>query len=170
MSTPKPSATRQAPRGGQENSGAALRFLESLDPQAIVLDFIGQFRDHWPADFDIALAPLAEDASYQIAVPTVTPIRGRAAIKAELLRMQGAVEDQKHEMKCVAFDGRRTVFTERVDYSLRHGKWTPVPLVAVFEVNEQGQISSWREFLDLARVSREHGMSIDQLLGSLEPH
>jgi len=29
MSAPKPVASRQAPRGGQENSGAALRFLES---------------------------------------------------------------------------------------------------------------------------------------------
>ena len=32
MSTPKPAAARQTPRGGQENSGAARRFLKSDEP------------------------------------------------------------------------------------------------------------------------------------------
>ena len=44
------------------------------DPEAIVRAFIGAFRDSWPADFDTALTPLADDASYQIVVPTVAPI------------------------------------------------------------------------------------------------
>jgi probable rRNA maturation factor len=39
MSAPKPAASRQAPRGGQGNLGAARRFLESRPPLALSLQF-----------------------------------------------------------------------------------------------------------------------------------
>ena len=138
----------------------------SKTPEQVVRDFIDAFRVSWPADFDAALAPLAEDASYQIAVPTIKAIRGRAAIKSELLRMQGKVADQKHEMKNVAANGR-VVFTERVDQSLRHGHWVAIPLVAVFEVNERGEIAAWREYLDLGHAAQQHGMTFEALQQTL---
>src|SRR3546814_4197340 len=40
------------------------------------------------------------------------------------------------------------VFTERVDYTKPGDTWIPIPLVAVFEVNERGKIFAWREYLD----------------------
>lgn len=129
--------------------------------------FIDAFRLSWPEDFDAALAPLADDASYQIVVPTIRPIQGKAAIKAELLRMKASVPDQKHEMKAVAASGN-TVFTERVDQSWRHDHWVAIPLVAVFTLDDAGRIAVWREFLDLAHVARAHGMSVDDLTRSLE--
>ncbi|MCY4756595.1 limonene-1,2-epoxide hydrolase family protein [Pelomonas aquatica] len=138
-----------------------------MNPEATVRQFISAFSKSWPQDFDAALAPLAEDASYQIVTPTVEPIRGRAAIKAALLGMKERVTDQKHVMKAVAADGN-TVFTERVDSSLRNGHWVEIPLVAVFELNDRGQIQSWREYLDLACVAQKHGMSSDALLNSLK--
>lgn len=138
----------------------------SKTPEQIVRDFIDAFRVSWPADFDRALAPLAEDASYQITVPTIAPIRGRAAIKSELLRMQSKVADQKHEMKNVAASGN-VVFTERVDQSLRHGHWVAIPLVAVFEVNERGEIAAWREYLDLGHAAQQHGMTFEALQQTL---
>lgn len=58
------------------------------NPEQIVLDFIGAFRESWPKDLDVALAPLAEDAYYQLAVPSFAPVKGRAAIKAELELLQ----------------------------------------------------------------------------------
>jgi limonene-1,2-epoxide hydrolase len=138
-------------------------------PEAIVRAFIGAFRDSWPADFDAALAPLADDASYQIVVPTIAPIHGRGAIKAELLRMKAKVAEQKHEMKHVAASGG-TVFTERVDQSLRNGRWVAIPLVAVFEVDATGRITAWREYLDLGHAAQQHGMSFEALQQSLLPH
>ena len=138
----------------------------ALNPEAIVRQFIDAFRVTWPSDFDAALAPLAEDATYQIVVPTIAPIRGRATIKAELLRMQTRVADQKHVMKHVAASGN-TVFTERVDSSLRNGHWVDIPLVAVFELNDRGQIAIWREYLDLSNVAHKHGMTVDALRDSL---
>jgi limonene-1,2-epoxide hydrolase len=129
----------------------------------IVRRFIGQFRESWPQDLDLALAPLADDASYQISVPTIPPLKGRAAIKAELLRMQQRVIGQKHDMKTVAASGN-TVFTERVDYSKRvGGEWAAIPLVAVFELDGEGRITTWREFMDLGAVASQHGMTFEQL-------
>ena len=137
-----------------------------MTPEAIVRQFIDAFRITWPSDFDVALAPLSEDASYQIVVPAIAPIRGRATIKAELLRMHTRVADQKHVMKQVAASGN-TVFTERVDSSLRNGHWVNIPLVAVFELNDRGQIAVWREYLDLSNVAHQHGMSVEALRQSL---
>jgi limonene-1,2-epoxide hydrolase len=138
----------------------------SMTPEQTVRQFIDAFRVSWPSDFDVALAPLAEDASYQIVVPTIAPIRGRAAIKAELLRMQTKVTDQKHVMKHVAASAN-TVFTERVDSSLRNGHWVDIPLVAVFELNDRGQIAVWREYLDLGHAALQHGMTFEALHQSL---
>lgn len=135
--------------------------------EQIVLDFISAYRDSWPADLAAALEPLADDAYYQIVVPTIPPVRGRDRILAEHRLMQEKVLDQKHEMKNLGSSGN-VVFTERVDFSLRNGKWTAIPLVAVFELDEQGRIAAWREYLDLANAAREHGMSAEDLIRSLD--
>ncbi len=134
----------------------------------IVRAFIGAFERSWPSDLEAALAPMSEDAVYQIVVPTVPPIRGRANILAELQRMGERVEDQKHEMLAVG-SGGNVVFTERVDQSRRNGKWTKIPVVGVFEVNDAGEVSAWREYLDLANVARSHGIPVDVMLQSLDP-
>jgi limonene-1,2-epoxide hydrolase len=135
--------------------------------ERIVLEFIDAYRESWPADLAAALEPLAEDAYYQIVVPTIPRVLGRARILAEHLLMKEKVLDQKHEMKAFGSNGN-TVFTERVDYSLRNGKWTPIPLVAVFELNDAGKIVAWREYLDLVNTARSHGIEIDELLRSLK--
>ena len=135
--------------------------------EKIVLDFIGAYRDSWPADLGKALEPLSEDAYYQIVVPTMAPCRGRANVLKELLQMQATgCEDQKHDMITVG-SSDKAVFTERVDHSKRNGKWSAVPLVAVFEVNDAGKITAWREYLDLVNISRSHGMSADDLVARL---
>jgi limonene-1,2-epoxide hydrolase len=141
--------------------------MTNTPQEQIVLDFIGAYRDSWPADLGAALLPLAEDAYYQIVVPTIPPVQGRTKILEEHELMKVKVLDQKHEMKSYGSKGN-TVFTERVDYSLRNGKWTPVPLVAVFDLNDAGEIVAWREYLDLANTAREHGMTVDDLMRSLD--
>ncbi|MDZ5455122.1 MULTISPECIES: nuclear transport factor 2 family protein [Azohydromonas] len=139
---------------------------DTRTPEAIVRRFIDAFRESWPQDLDAALAPLADDAYYQIAVPAFAPVRGRDAIKAELELMRQSVTDQRHDMKAVAASGN-TVFTERCDWSFRNGRWVPVPLVAVFELNDAGQITAWREYLDPGHVAKLHGMSMEAFRESL---
>ena len=43
------------------------------------------------------------------------------------------------------------------------------PLVAVFEVNADGMIYAWREYLDGASVARQMGMSLADIEASLQP-
>ena len=136
--------------------------------EKIVLDFIGAYRDSWPDDLAKALEPLSEDAYYQIVVPTIAPVRGRANIQAEHKLMQDTgCEDQKHTMISYG-SSDRVVFTERIDHSKRNGTWSDVPLVAVFEVNDAGEITAWREYLDLVNISKSHGMTVDELVTSLK--
>ncbi|WP_169799562.1 limonene-1,2-epoxide hydrolase family protein [Novosphingobium lentum] len=135
--------------------------------EEIVLNFIAAYRESWPVDLAAALQPLAEDAYYQIVVPTIAPVVGRDKILAEHLLMKQKATEQRHDMKSWGSNGN-TVFTERVDWSRRNGKWSAVPLVAVFDLNDAGQIIAWREYLDLINISRSHGMTADALIESLD--
>jgi len=137
------------------------------EQEKIVLDFISAYEKSWPADLEAALQPMAEDGYYQIVVPTIAPVVGRDQILAEHRLMKVKVAEQRHDMKSWGSHGN-TVFTERVDWSLRNGKWSPVPLVAVFEVGADGKIVAWREYLDLVNISRSHGMTVEQLMDSLD--
>jgi limonene-1,2-epoxide hydrolase len=124
--------------------------------EEVVLEFIGHFRDGWPDDLDAPLALLADEAYYQVIVPVTKPIRGRALIKKAWQRMQSQMESQRHDMVAVG-SGGRFVFTERVDHSLMNGRWDDVPLVAVFELDDDDKIVAWREYLDSANVASQHG-------------
>jgi limonene-1,2-epoxide hydrolase len=137
------------------------------EQEAVVRRFIDAFRDSWPEDLDEPLSLLADDVTYQVIVPITEPIRGREAIKAEWEQMMTRVPKQRHEMKNVGSNDR-VVFTERVDYAEMNGHWASIPLVAVFELNNEGKIKSWREYLDSGNVARQHGMSVDELKASLE--
>jgi limonene-1,2-epoxide hydrolase len=141
--------------------------MDATPQERIVLDFIGAYGKSWPPDLEAALRPLAEDAYYQIVVPTTEPVRGRANILRCHQRMKERVADQKHDMKVFGSRGN-TVFTERVDYSLDNGHWSSIPLCAVFELNDAGEIIAWREYLDLANTARQHKVSTDTLLQMLE--
>jgi limonene-1,2-epoxide hydrolase len=137
--------------------------------EAVVLEFIGAFRDTWPADFDVPLALAAENVYYQSIVPTTEPVRGRAAIKAKWEAIRAKFGDQKHQM--IAYSSNdRFVFTERIDYSFTNGRWVSIPLVAVFEVNAQGKIEAWREYLDGSNVARQSGMKLEEIEAALQPH
>src|SRR3546814_14759430 len=80
-------------------------------------------------------------------------MRGKAAIKAKWEKIKAEYGDQRHEMKGVG-SGGGFVFTERVDYTKPGDTWIPIPLVAVFEVNERGKIFAWREYLDRSEERR----------------
>jgi limonene-1,2-epoxide hydrolase len=136
--------------------------------EAVVLKFIGAFRDTWPADFDVPLSLTTDDVYYQSIVPTTEPVKGRAAIKAKWQSIKEKFGDQKHQMISSASNGR-FVFTERIDYTHTNGVWASIPLVAVFEVNEQGKIYAWREYLDGANVARQIGMKLEEIESALQP-
>lgn len=133
--------------------------------EEIALKFIGYFRDSWPENFDDPLALAADDCYYQSIVLTTEPICGKTAIKEKWERIRAEYGDQKHEIRAVA-GGDRFVFTERTDYTFYDNKWIPIPLVAVFEV-ENGKIVAWREYLDGGNVARQMGINVAELEKSL---
>ena len=130
--------------------------------EKIVREFIAYFEKSWPESFDKPMEYLADDAWYQMVVPTIEPVRGKAAILESLEIMKTKVQDQKHDMLNVAANGN-TVFTERCDHSLRHGQWVEVPLVAVFDLNDAGKICGWREYLDMYNNLSQHGLSFEEM-------
>ncbi len=134
--------------------------------ESIALEFIGYFRDSWPADLDAPLRLVSDDCYYQSIVPTTDPIQGKAAIKAKWERIKAEYGDQRHDMKGVA-SSDTLVFTERNDWSHTNGKWVSIPLVAVFEINPEGKIIAWREYLDGGNVARQIGMDVKDLEQSL---
>lgn len=155
-------------RAADSQERAIVYSRNDFTPQEkIVFDFISAYRDSWPPDLAAALDPLTDDAYYQIVVPTSEPIRGREAILKCHQRMKDHIGDQRHTMKNVV-SYKNTVVTERVDQSFEHGHWVSIPLCAVFELNDDGKIFAWREYLDLAHVAKQNDSTAETLLGMLE--
>ena len=135
--------------------------------EQVVLQFLEFFKVDWPDDLDDPLKLMTEDARYQVVVPLTAVLHGRAAVKAEWETMMERVSSQKHDLLAIGSSGR-FVFTERVDHSLMNGHWADIPLVAVFEVNEDALIVAWREYLDAGSVAAQHGMSLAELKASID--
>lgn len=138
-----------------------------VDAANAALKFIGYFRDSWPRDLQEPLSLLADDVYYQGIVPTSKPVRGKAAILQKWQEMIHDYEDQRHTMISVASEGRM-VFTERVDECLSNGRWSTIPLVAVFEVDD-GKVTAWREYLDPGNIARQLGIDPEKLVRDLDP-
>ena len=48
-----------------------------------------------------------------------------------------------------------TVLTERIDRLQVGGKPVEMKLMGVFELNDQGQISAWRDYFDMGQLTRQ---------------
>jgi limonene-1,2-epoxide hydrolase len=134
--------------------------------EEVALKFIGYFRDTWPDDLDEPLKLVSDNCYYQSIVPTTAPIHGKTAIKAKWELIKAKYGDQRHEMRGVG-SSDTMVFTERTDYSFTNNQWVSIPLVAVFELNDQNQICAWREYLDGGNVARQAGIDLKELEKSL---
>jgi limonene-1,2-epoxide hydrolase len=87
----------------------------------------------------------------------------RAAIRAELERQYGRYKDLTCKILNIVSNDRLVV-TERKDTctmlagpagDLPAGKMVEVAVVGIFEVNEAGLISAWREYWDMADIQRQ---------------
>src|SRR5690606_33739852 len=118
---------------------------------------IETFANGWPESLDKTMSYIAEDASYQMAVPLTEPIQGRDAIRAEIQGMIGKYESNNSEVLAIASTDRH-VFTERMDSAKTDKGWIRIPLAAVFELNAQNKIVAWREYLDISCVIKQQGI------------
>jgi len=101
-------------------------------------------------DWDRVANTFSEEGLLQT-VPA-PPFIGRAAIRDHLLEVASGIEKLSFRVKhLVASNG--VVTFERFDEFTYRGKESSVPVVGIMEV-EDGKVSQWREYFDLATMVR----------------
>ena len=98
-------------------------------------------------DVDAAVAMLAEDVSYEN-VP-MQPIAGRDGVRAALNSFLGAATEVDWPVSSQLQSGNR-VANERVDRFKIGDGWLEMPVAGFFDVDDDGLITLWRDYFDLA--------------------
>jgi limonene-1,2-epoxide hydrolase len=139
------------------------------DKERAILAFLDAL--HAPGTPDLAEAAqlFAPEATYQALVPTTAVLRGRDAIVAELSRQFTHYSDCDCEVLAIASNDR-FVFTERRDHvsMIEQQKRIFSSVAAVFAFDEAGQVVSWREYWDTGDISRQLGLTPEQM-AALQP-
>ena len=101
------------------------------------------------SDVDEIAGFFSEDAEYIDGPRGVH--RGIDAIRAEFHSIFAMVPSTTVDIKAIAVSGR-TVLTERVDNFEVGGKPIAMEVVGVFDVDERGKITRWRDYYDLSTL------------------
>lgn len=120
-----------------------------MTPAETVNNFIAAIE---AKDIDTAVALAAEDISYEN-MPT-DPIVGRAALAKALhgfLGPAGSVEWRILGQWSVD----RTVINERLDRFQIGDGWMELPVAGFFTLNDDGLITLWRDYFDMASYTRQ---------------
>ena len=133
-------------------------------------DFIQEFCDLWGDGSDSSrpqvdkiLSMMTEDAEWQLWVHGGPIIKGREALRQEIERqMSFATNNKCNIIHMVSSDN--IVMTERADQAVVRGKPMPHSMVAVYQLNDQGLISHWREYLDTEDLKQKSGISPNERL------
>jgi limonene-1,2-epoxide hydrolase len=105
-------------------------------------------------DLDGIMGYFAEDAVWDN-VPMNSPAKGRAAIRE---MTQGFLKDTTSFGAKIlkSLHVGNTVFNERVDtIKMKNGKGADIPVAGIFELNDAGKITSWRDYFDLATFTKQ---------------
>lgn len=119
------------------------------DKETVVLAFIDAWRDgdaRKLADF------FADDAVVWNDMRTT--VRGREAIQDHYAAQLSVITDCAFEILAVASKGN-TVFAERIDRMKVTGAPLELPVAGVFELNEAGKLTAWRDYFDLNTVMEQ---------------
>ncbi|WP_404476512.1 nuclear transport factor 2 family protein [Novosphingobium sp. BL-52-GroH] len=128
----------------------------------------GDGSDESRPDVEAILGMMAPDAEWQLWVPGGPLVRGKEALREEIVRqMAFATNNKCNEVNIVSND--RMVMQERSDTAIIMGRPCPHQMVAIYEFDEQGLISRWREYLDMADLTRKMGIDEAAAGGSAVP-
>src|SRR3546814_14438456 len=92
-------------------------------------------------------------------------VQGREAIRAEIERQR----EFSTFMECgivKLVSAGLTVMTERLDYFTMHGVRVSHALVAVYDLDAEGKILSWREYFDTADLGKQLGMQPEAVIAN----
>ena len=123
--------------------------MTEMTPSAVVTAFIEAIER---LDVDAAVDMLAEDVSYEN-VP-MQPISGRDGVRATLSRFLGDASEVEWPVSSHLAVGNR-VANERVDRFKIGDGWLEMPVAGFFEVNDDGLITLWRDYFDLATYTTQ---------------
>jgi limonene-1,2-epoxide hydrolase len=130
----------------------------------LIVEFCGLWGDgslEKKPDVEKILSMMSEDAEWQLWVPGGPVYRGKQALREEINRqMRIATNNKCTIINMLSND--HMVMTERADTAVIFGKYCPHAMVAVYELDEQGLIRRWREYLDMADLMKK--MGVDQAM------
>lgn len=115
-----------------------------MNPAAVVDEFIRRVTSD---DLDGALDLVGGDVEYDN-VPVGKNI-GPEAMRSFLESMMGGIDEVEFVILRQVADGN-TVLNERIDRFRMGEKWLDLPVAGVFEVNDDGLITLWRDYFDMA--------------------
>ena len=98
---------------------------------------------------------MATDARYHMCA-WEPPDVGHDAIGANLLGQGEAFTDLHIEVLSIGSAGPR-VFTERIDTMTMNEKPVSFHLAGVFEIDDDGRIAVWRDYLDRREIAAQLG-------------
>ena len=125
-----------------------------VEHEAVVRAFLAEFETDQSDSalyVDRLVSHMGPDSRYQV-IAWEDPHIGADAIRAELLRQASVYSDFRCEIYAIA-SADQTVFTERTDSMILRGKPVTVHIAGVFEVNAEGKIAAWRDYLDSREVA-----------------
>jgi limonene-1,2-epoxide hydrolase len=125
--------------------------------------FIQEFCEAWgdgssetKPNVEKILSMMSEDAEWQLWVPGGPIVRGHAALRDEIRRqMRFGTNNKCNIVNVLSSD--RMVMQERSDTAIIMGRPCPHQMVAIYELDENGLIRRWREYLDMADLTRKMG-------------
>ena len=119
-------------------------------------DITDDFIQAWnKLDLDAIMEFFAEDAAYAN-VPMGPPHVGKAAIRAFIEGFIGSVEAIEFIVHKQVEGEDGVVMNERTDILTMGGRRIELPVMGVYEF-ENGKISAWRDYFDMAVFANENG-------------
>ncbi len=116
--------------------------------QQTLIEIVREFCAAWDRiDLEAIMSMMSEDAVYNN-LPLAT-LRGHDEIRAFIGGFFEVTKSAKFDILNIVTDDQRVV-TERVDsFVWEEGRIDELPVLGIFEFNENGKISHWREYWDL---------------------
>jgi len=116
-------------------------------------------------DLDLMMEQLSDDAVFEN-VP-MDPIVGKEAIRAATAAHMALCNRAPWKIFNIAVNEETgAVLTERIDiFELKDGRTVYSPCMGSWLVNEEGKITVWRDYFDLASWNRQMGADPDFAAG-----
>ena len=117
------------------------------------IEIVREFCDGMPdRDAAASAAFFSDDAVYHnIPIDAVT---GRDAIRDTIAMFLGMADKVWFDTLHIVADGP-LVMTERVDHFIMGDRDIALPVMGIFEVNDNGKITAWRDYFDMNQFTSQ---------------